>query len=200
MKDRSKGGTFFSSPHQKLSNVCQISIVRQSIRISLPIFCTRASSKNFYKIVKSSNRPLETGQYSNHYLPRQNVANGEDVTRNTHGERHIDFSITTFGLCYQPPKASPSPWETNRVFGLSNRYMEMNLALPEKKHVSQQCQEIFTQPKTSENLGNGRNFKQCSQTYLHVQETRFNCRLRIGLEQVGCRQQIDPDWSSLCAF
>ena len=32
---------------------------------------------------------------------------------------------------------------------------------------------------------NRRNFKQCNQTYLHLQKTRFNCRLRIGLEQVG---------------
>ena len=39
--------------------------------------------------------------------------------------------------------------------------------------------------KLQENLGNGRNFKQCSKTYLHVQETRLYCRLRIGLQQVS---------------
>ena len=39
--------------------------------------------------------------------------------------------------------------------------------------------------KLQENPGNGRNFKQCSQTYLLVQETRFNCGLSICLEQVG---------------
>ena len=68
MQDRSQGGMFFSSPQQKLSKVCQISMVRQHIRVSLPLFWTRASFKNFYKIIKSSNCPLEMGQHSNHYL------------------------------------------------------------------------------------------------------------------------------------
>ena len=123
MQDRSQGDIFFSSPQQKLSKVCQISMVRQPIPISLPMFWTRASS-NFHKIIKSPNCPLETGQHSNHYLPRRNVANGEDVTRNSHGKRHIDFSVATFGFCDEPQKISPAPCETNRVSGLINRYRE----------------------------------------------------------------------------
>ena len=59
MQDRSQGGIVFSSPQQKLSKVCQISMARQPIRVSLPMFWTRANSKNFYKIIKSSSRPLE---------------------------------------------------------------------------------------------------------------------------------------------
>ena len=70
------------------------------------------------------NCPLETGQHSNHYLRRRYVANEEDVTRNSHGKRRIDFSIATFGFCDQPQKISHAPCETNRVSGLSNRYGE----------------------------------------------------------------------------
>ena len=87
-------------------------------------FQFRASSKNFYKIIKTSNRHFKTDQNSNHYLPRQYVVHGEDVTRNSDGERHIDFSVTTFGYCDQPQKISPSPSDTNRVFELSNRYKQ----------------------------------------------------------------------------
>ena len=57
----------------------------------------------------------------NNYLPGRYVANGEDVTRNSHGDRHIDFSIATFGFCDQPQKISPSPCETNGVSGLSDK-------------------------------------------------------------------------------
>ena len=88
------------------------------------MFWTGASSKNFCKVIKSSNHPLETGKHSNHYLPRWYVATGEDVIRNSHGKRHIDFSITTFRFCDQPQKISPSSCETNRVYGLSNRHRE----------------------------------------------------------------------------
>ena len=100
MQDKSQGGIFFSSPQQKLSKVCQISMVRQPISVSLPMFWTMA--KNFCKVIKSSHHPLETGQHSNHYLPRPYVANGEDVTRNSHGERDIDICIITFGFFDQP--------------------------------------------------------------------------------------------------
>ena len=63
---------------------------------------------------KSPNFPLDTGQHSNHYFSPY-VVNGEDVTRNSHGKRHIDFSIATFGFSDQPQKISPAPCETNRV-------------------------------------------------------------------------------------
>ena len=72
--------------------------------MSLPTFWALVSSNNFHKIIKISNHPLEAGQHLNAYLPRQYVANGEDVTRDSQGERHIDFSITTFGFCDQPQK------------------------------------------------------------------------------------------------
>ena len=62
MQNRSQGGTFSSSSQQKLSKVRQISMVRQHIRIYLP--WPRASYKNFNKITKSPNCPLDTGQHS----------------------------------------------------------------------------------------------------------------------------------------
>ena len=48
--------------------------------------------------------------------------NVEDVTRNSHNKRHIDFS--TFGFCDQPQKISPVPCQTNRAPGLINRFRE----------------------------------------------------------------------------
>ena len=88
MQDRSQRGIFFSSPQQKLSKVCEISMVRLHIRIFLPLFWARSSSNNFYKIIKSPNCPIETGQHSNHILSIRYVANEENVTRNFNGKRH----------------------------------------------------------------------------------------------------------------
>ena len=48
--------------------------------------------------------------------------------------------------------------------------------------------------KITQKPGNGRNFKQCSQTGLHIQKTRFYSRLRIGGNKWVswcCQQQID---------
>ena len=58
MQDRSEGSVFFSFPQQKLTKVCEISMVRQPIRIHLPMFWIWASSTNFCKIIKSPKYPL----------------------------------------------------------------------------------------------------------------------------------------------
>ena len=91
------------------------------------------------------------GQHSNHYLPGWYVANGKGITRTSHDDRHIIFSIATFRFCNQPHKISPSPCETFRVSGLTKRYRENDFGSFRKnvKHVPQQCQVIFAQPKTS---------------------------------------------------
>ena len=116
--------------------------------MSLPMFWALVSSNNFHKIIKISNHPLEASQHLNVYLPRQYVANGEDITRDSHGERHTDFSITTFGFCDQPQKKVLHSVKQNRVSGLRQR-RRLWLFHEKNKDVSQQCQETFTQPKTS---------------------------------------------------
>ena len=95
---------YFSVPLDKNSQKFVRFKVRLHIRVFLPLFWARASSMNFYKIINSRNCPLETCQHSNHYLSRRYVANGEDVTKNSHGNTHADFSIATFGFCGQPQK------------------------------------------------------------------------------------------------
>ena len=98
------------------------------------------ATRIFTKLLKVTiARPLETGQHFNHDLPRRYVANGEAITRNSHGKRHIDFSNATFGFCDQPQKISPAPSKTNRISGLSNGYRENNFCFfrKELKHVSQ---------------------------------------------------------------
>ena len=105
----------------------------------------------FTILIKVPIATLEAGQHSNHYLPRQYVANGEDVTRTSHGKWHIDFSTATFGFCDKPKKSTMHPVKQIEFLCLVTDTEKMTFALSEKKlkHASQQCQEIFKQPKTS---------------------------------------------------
>lgn len=77
------------------------------------------------------------------------VANGKDVKRNSHSEKHIDFSITTFEFCGQPQRISPSSCKLLEFLGLIIYSHKMTLAPSEKKfkHVTMEM-EILTQPKT----------------------------------------------------
>ena len=51
-------------------------MIKQPIRISLPMFWTWVSSKNFYKMNKSYNRPPEMDQ---HYYYYQIIINLDDM-------------------------------------------------------------------------------------------------------------------------
>ena len=146
IQNRSQGGIFFSSPKQKFSKVCQISMVRQPIPISLPMFWTRASSKNFYKIIKSSNDPLETGQHLNHYLPRRYLANGEEILV---ARDPLIFLLQHLGFVINLKKSFPHPVKQIEFLGLETEKMTLTPSEKKLKHVSQQRQVIFTQPKTS---------------------------------------------------
>ena len=63
-------------------------------------------------------------------------------------ERHVHFSIATFGFGDQPQKINqgPSHCKTNRVSKLTN-IQRKNYVRKKLKYVSQQYQAIFTQPK-----------------------------------------------------
>ena len=103
--------------------------------MSVYLFWGRASFNIFYKIIKSPNFPLETGQQSN-YLPRRYVANGEDVTRNSHGKTHIDFSIATFGyldFVINLKKSVLHPVKQIEFLGLVTYTEKMTFALSEEK-------------------------------------------------------------------
>ena len=62
-----------------------------------------------------------------------------------------DTSITTFEFSDRSQKLVLRPLKQIEFLGVVIDTEKMTLALPKKKlqHVSQQCKEIFTQPKTS---------------------------------------------------
>ena len=86
------------------------------------MFCTRASSKNFDKVIKSSNRPLDRDQHSIHYIPRRYVANGEDVTVILMARDKFIFLLQHFGFVINLKKSVLHPVKKNCVSGLNNRY------------------------------------------------------------------------------
>ena len=120
MQDRSQGGIFFSYPQQKLSYVCQISMVRQPIRIYLPMFWTWPAPRIFLKLLKVSIALLRWVN-NRAIIYRENMLLLGRILQEIIMARDIDFSITTFRFCDQPEEMSPSSCETNIVSSLNNR-------------------------------------------------------------------------------
>ena len=119
-------------------------MIKQPIRISLPVFWTWVSSKNFYKINKSYNRPPEMDQ---HYYYYQIIISLDDmlIMRRTLPEilvardRFI-FLLRHLGLVINLKISVPHPVKQIEFLSFVVDIEIMTLALSEKKwkHVSQQ--------------------------------------------------------------
>ena len=74
------------SSQQTVMKICEIQVVRQPLRVSLPLSWLRTSSKSFYQITKNPNRSFETNKHSNDCLSGQYVSDGADLIRNYDSE------------------------------------------------------------------------------------------------------------------
>ena len=105
VQDRSKRRLFCNFSQQTVIKIYEIQVVGQPLRVSLPLFWFRASSKSFYKITKNPNCSSETNKHSNNCLSGRYVADGEDLTGNYDSEGYNDFSVAKFGVCYKSEKS-----------------------------------------------------------------------------------------------
>ena len=95
-------------------------VVRQPLRVSLPVLWFRASPKSFYQITKNPNCSFETKKHSNNCL---SFTDGVDLTENYDSEGYIDFSVAKFGVCHKSEKVNPTISETIRISGVTDRGM-----------------------------------------------------------------------------
>ena len=122
VQDRSQRRLLCNSSQQTVIKICEIQVVRQPLRVSLPLFWFRASSKSFYQITKNPNCSFETNKHSNNCLSGRYVADGEDLTGNYDSEGYIDFSVAKFGVCYKSEKVNPTTSETIGISGFTDKY------------------------------------------------------------------------------
>ena len=113
-------------------------------------------------------------------------------------KQNICFCILTFKLDRSGDKQSclgsndisdNSMADTTLVYSANRNVHTATIALtsptkpitksPGRKTLSRknEVRKVSDVGKLQENLGNRRNFKQCSQTYLYAQDTKFYCRL-----------------------
>ena len=125
LQERSQRRLLCNYSQQTVTKICEIPVLRQPLRVSLPLFWFKASSKSFYQITKNYNCSFETNKHSNNCLSRQYVAYGEDLTENYDRKRCIDFFVEKFGVCHKSL---------------------MTLSLSEEKliHIIQQCQQVYS--------------------------------------------------------
>ena len=126
VQDRSQRCLLCNSSQQTVIKTREIQVVRQTLRVSLPLFWFRATFKSFYQITKNPNCFFETNKYSNNCLSGRYITDAVDLTGNYDSEGYIDFSVAKFGVCQKPEKVNLTPSETVGISGVTvtDKYRE----------------------------------------------------------------------------
>ena len=81
------------------SCIQKISLVREALRVSLPLFWTRPSTKNFYKITQNSSFSVASPEHTNYNLLGRHVVDRPYNRRNVNGQRNSNLPSSTTRVC-----------------------------------------------------------------------------------------------------
>ena len=82
----------------KLDKVRKISVERDSLRVYVPMFWTRPSTKSVYKVIENSNLSHEKDQHQSDHIFGEYVGFKSHSTRSLHESRSSYISPAEFGL------------------------------------------------------------------------------------------------------
>ena len=150
VQSRLKGRLFFCTHPQQLQKICEISLVRQSIRVPVLMFWPGSSPKDFFKIAKNTNCNFEENQCSSNNFSRQYITDGENASGNVNESRHIYFSITESRFCNQSEKICVTTNSSVRIFGNANKHNQ-HVSISNKRKIRESDSKMLGVVQPSKN-------------------------------------------------
>ena len=170
---RPEGCLLLCPPRQTVQEICQISMVRQSLRIPVSLLRNWSSSSNLYEVVKDSNFNIASYKYTNDRLPRRYVNYG-GVDRRSYYEQghsnlpvatfgfvlnrrsyyeqgHSNLPVATFGVCFEPKEINNASSPSHRV-SRSERRLTANENLSSRGKNFPDKREMFTPLHKPQNI------------------------------------------------
>ena len=123
MKTGFEGPILCSSIKSCIQKICAVSLVREALQVSLPLFWTRPSTKNFYKITQSSSFSATSPEHTKYNLLGQHVVNRPYSRRNINGQRYSNLPSSTTRVCTEFKETSVDTYTENRVLRGDSRFI-----------------------------------------------------------------------------
>ena len=95
---------FFSTTSSILKKICQIFIIRESLRVPLPIFWLWPSTSNIYKTFKSPYISTEANKYSSDNIPPRYAFDGTNNGGNFNVQRYNRLPSASSGFHFEHEK------------------------------------------------------------------------------------------------
>ena len=139
VQDRFEGCLFQCSLTQIISQICQVSLVRQYLHIPLPVFRVRTSPTNLYQTVKGTYSPSEKAEYKSNYLSGRYVNSGVLYSRNKDSKGHCNLPSAAFGFCDQLEKIDHSTNSANRDLGSESEFIRYDFVIDKGENIKGNC-------------------------------------------------------------
>ena len=118
-----EGCILCSSIKSCIQKICAVSLVREVLQVSLPLFWTRPSTKNFYKITQNSSFSVASPEHTKYDLLGRHVVNRPYSRRNINGQRHSNLPSSTTRVCTELKEISIDTNTENRVLWGDSRFI-----------------------------------------------------------------------------
>lgn len=115
VQNRPKGCIFLHSNKSTLKKVSEVHLGGESLRVSMPMFRSRASTIDFHKTFENSDSSFKKDNGENCCFPRRHVTNVKNSGISAHrkGDPHLSFA--KFGICNKSEKVSTCTSSGNRI-------------------------------------------------------------------------------------
>ena len=118
--------TLFSSIKSGIQKVRSIPLVRETLRVSLPLYLTGPNTTNFYEITQNSSFTVALTEHINYNL-FGHVVDGPYNRKNVNGQEHCNFPSSASRVCTEFQKISLDTYTENRALWSDSKFINRNL-------------------------------------------------------------------------
>ena len=125
----------------KLEEVRKVSVEGESLRVHVPVFWTRPSTKGVYKVIENSNLSPEKYQYQSDNIFERNVDFKSHNMKSSHDPRHSHISPAEFGLHKKYKEINFATMSENRISRNGDRFNQ-NYFVIGTREGAKSCQDL----------------------------------------------------------
>lgn len=118
---------YISIPLTKDSRKKIVSMVRQLVRVSLPVIWFRSCTKAFYKTPESAYINIAKTEHKDNHLPGRHASFKQDSRRGSNDQGQGNFPVTASGLCYKSEKICIDSNTKNNFFRSDSKFDQINI-------------------------------------------------------------------------
>ena len=112
-----------SSIKSCIQKVFAVSLVGETVKVFLSLFCTMPSTQDFYKIIQNCSFSFTSPEHTNYNLLGRRIVDRPYNRRNVNGQRHSNLPSSAIRFCTEFKQISVDTYTENRFLRGDSRFI-----------------------------------------------------------------------------